>query len=54
MENVGTTNFEQWNVNAFCSSNITKLLDGKNADMVFQNSSEESCLDLHKFMALDI
>jgi hypothetical protein len=22
--------------------------------MVFQNSSEESCLDLHKFMALDI
>jgi hypothetical protein len=48
MENVGTTKSEQWNMNAFCSSNITKLLEGKDADTVFQNSAQESCSEFKK------
>jgi hypothetical protein len=44
MKNAGTTKFEQWDMTPFSSSNITNLLESKDADMVFQNSAEDSCL----------
>jgi hypothetical protein len=36
--------FEQCDMTPFCSSNITNLLESKDADMVFQNRAEERCL----------